>query len=271
MYLYEYRIHTLSFFRELLLDRVEVNGITHFCILTVLLTVDHLRLTGTYIELLRTGSYRIYSQVQLVVFQDITISVRYNVIPSTGGVVVLSVHPNERQITLTNTLSMRCLSYYMQRKDTIATVSQINRIVVIATACDRVLITPCNRLIFMKNLRLCVALNRRDRYFYIDNTIADTIICGESNCISMNNIRFIIRITVHLTANRFRLTATYGVVLGCFRYGVDSQVQTIDTVTFVHRLISPFVLLTLRQIIVHVIRRTIQPMERQIGLTDRRV
>ena len=66
--------------------------------------------------------------------------------------------------------------------------------------------------------------------------------------------------------NIFRLTATYGVVFACFRYGVDGQVQTIDTISVgLLCLISLFVLLGSAYCVLVILT---SPEVRQIKFTD---
>ena len=137
---------------------------------------------------------------------------------------------------------MRRLLNNTQDSDTVATVRQFRRVAVFTTARD-VVIVPLDCLAFMQNPRLRVLLNRYNGYVYIDNTVADAVLRENLYRVFINLIRRIIRISVSLTVNLLRFSATYRVVFACFRLCVNSQVQAIDTVSFFHRLITLLILL----------------------------
>ena len=222
--LYEQGIVTRRLLCELLLNRIQINGITLHIIGAIDLAVNALLMTGTNIIGLLTRSDSINRQVQLVELCDRTVSVGLDIFPRAVGVVTVSILiPNERQFCFTYPFAVWLLLYNMQDTDAVATVCQFRRVAIFTTALNRI-VAPSDGLAFVQDLRLSVLFNRYNRYVYIDYTIAYTILGVYINRVFVYLIRRIIGISIGLVMYVFRFTATYGVVLTGFRYGIDGQI-----------------------------------------------
>ena len=257
-------------------DRVAVNGVLVSVERTVNSSVDILRISGADVVLLNTCRHSIHCQVQGVVADDVTGHlIRLGVFPDTGAAVVLTVLiPGVRQVQFADALVLARFLYNVQYADAVATVGGLNRVTVVSTLCD-VVAVPIDGLVLVQDACLGVFLERRYIHLYIYYTIALTVRIACRDGVAVNAIGLVSSITVGLTADVLRCAATYVVVFGDVRSGIDCEVQAVDTVRIVNGRVAVFILLgrsdRVLQCIADMILRTRGPVERQCRFTDRGV
>ena len=132
------------------------------------------------------------------------------------------------------------------------------------------LAAPIDRLVHMLDALLDDMTLRELIDLHINDTVANRTCVVTTNGIANNGtyrVQILVKITLAVDDRVFVLA--YVIALYYPRRLFDGQGQTIDTVRSVDRGITPFVLLALRQRIVYMVCRTVQPMERQIQFADR--
>ena len=84
-----------------------------------------------------------------------------------------------------------------------------------------------------------------------------------------NRVEGIVEIT--LTVDECVFVLADGDPLGVLRSLIDGEGQAVDAIGAVDGLIAVLILLAFRQLVVHVIRRTVEPFERKVKLADCRI
>ena len=257
-------------------NRVAVNRVLACIERTVNGSVDLFRIAGTYVALLNTCRYGVNRQVQGVVTDDVTgRTIRLGVLPDTGAAVVLTVLiPGVGQVRLTDSFMFAGLLYYVQYADAVATITRLYGVAVVSALCD-VVVVPINGLVLVQDACLGVFLERRYIHLYIYYTITLTIRIACCDGVAVNAIGLIGSVSVGLTADVLRRSATYVVVFGRMRSGINREVQAVDTVGVVDSRVTILVLLgrsdRMLQCVVSMILRTTCPVERQCRFADRGV
>ena len=188
---------------------------------------------------------------------------------------VVSVCPYIRRIQYAERVDLAILGNNAQLIDDLTTRQRIDLILLGVGLCDRVfdrLTMPLDSLVLMED----AGLNDMPLRHFGDLVINDRVTNGARNRIVSriaedltNRVEGLVEITLTVDERVFVLAD--GDPLGVLRCLLDGEGQAVDAIGAVDGLIAVLILLAFRQLVVHVIRRTVEPLEWQVTLADRRV